>query len=331
LALQGSSLRIQNLTVTIDGKTVLDDIDFALESGSYLVVLGPSGSGKTTLLRTIAGLLDPASGSIIVDGQDVTALPPWKRGVAFVQQIPGLLPHLTVEENIVLAAELRAGLARDAARSEAWQLARMLGIEDVLHRRPGQLSGGQLQRAAIAVALATRARILLLDEPLSHLDRPLAEQLRNELKRLHQTTGITIVHVTHDQDEALALATHIAVLIDGRLEAFDKTERLYFRPPSKRVAEFLGHNVFEAERLDPGRQGLVSLPPEAIYIHLNGGYKGVLRSLTRERGRVVASIETPAGVIRAYIHPLDAEKLTTGMQVRFDVDWSLAHRLSRNT
>ncbi|HID41368.1 MAG TPA: ATP-binding cassette domain-containing protein, partial [Pyrodictium sp.] len=115
-------------------------------------------------------------------------------------------------------------------RSEAWQLARMLGIEDVLHRRPGQLSGGQLQRAAIAVALATRARILLLDEPLSHLDRPLAEQLRNELKRLHQTTGITIVHVTHDQDEALALATHIAVLIDGRLEAFDKTERLYFRP-----------------------------------------------------------------------------------------------------
>ncbi|HIQ23622.1 MAG TPA: ABC transporter ATP-binding protein [Pyrodictium delaneyi] len=321
-------IRVEGLSVSIDSKPVLVGIDFSLEKGSYLVVLGPSGSGKTTLLRTIAGLLEPDKGRILVGGRDVTGSPPWERGVALVQQLPGLLPHLTIEENIVLAAEMRAGLGREAARAEAWRLAGMLGIDHILSRKPGQLSGGQLQRAAIAVALATRARILLLDEPLSHLDRPLAEQLRAELLKLHQATGVTVIHVTHDQDEALALATHLAVLIDGRMEAFGRTIDVYYKPPSRRVAAFLGHNVVEAGSLDPEFRGVFAIPPEALHLTEDGGYRGLLRGIVRERGRIIAFIDTPAGTMRAYVHPRDAESLQPGSPVRFDVDWRLAHQLS---
>lgn len=321
-------IRVEGLSVSLGGRRVLHRVSFGLEEAGYLVVLGPSGSGKTTLLRTIAGLLEPDEGRVLVGGRDVTRKPPWERGVALVQQVPGLLPHLTVEENIILAAETRAGLSRSEAREEARRLAAMLGIEDVLDRRPGGLSGGQLQRAAIAVALATRAGVLLLDEPLSHLDRPLAEQLRGELAAIHRATGATVVHVTHDQDEALALATHLAVLIEGRIEAFGRSVEVYYRPPSARVARFLGHNVVEAGRLDPGMQGVYSVPPEAVAPDPDGAYRGRVRSLARERGRVTVLLETEAGLLRAYLHPRDAEHLEPGVELRFSIDWGLAHPLS---
>jgi putative spermidine/putrescine transport system ATP-binding protein len=224
---------------------VVSDIHLSLEPGSFFALLGPSGSGKTTLLRLIGGYLAPMTGRISLAGHDVTALPPERRRVGMVFQNYALFPHLTARGNVAFGLEVR-GVARAECRRRVDELLDLVGlVPDERDRRPGQLSGGQQQRVALARALAIEPALLLLDEPLSNLDRRLREQLRDELAALQRRTGVTTLLVTHDQEEALALADHVGILAHGRLVQIGTPRELYERPCCPFVASFLGEaNLF---------------------------------------------------------------------------------------
>ena len=215
----------------------LRGVDLAVEPGELVAVLGASGSGKSTLLRTIAGLEPADAGRVLIDGRDQAKVPPPQRGVAMVFQSFALFPHLSVERNIGFG--LRARREPDAAERVA-EATRIVRLEDVLDRRPGELSGGERQRVALARALAARPRVLLLDEPLSNLDAQLRASTRTEIRRLQEQTGVTTLHVTHDQDEALALGHRVAVLRDGRVEQVGTPDEIWERPASTWVARFVG-------------------------------------------------------------------------------------------
>jgi ABC-type sugar transport system ATPase subunit len=213
----------------------LQGVDLAVEPGELVAVLGPSGSGKSTLLRTIAGLEPADAGRVLIDGADQAAVPPARRGVAMVFQSFALFPHLSVERNIGFGLRARGeptGAVLEAARS--------LRLEELLDRRPGELSGGERQRVALARALVAAPRVLLLDEPLSNLDAQLRASARTEIRRVQERTGVTTLHVTHDQDEALALGHRVAVLRDGRVVQVGTPDELWERPASTWVARFVG-------------------------------------------------------------------------------------------
>jgi ABC-type sugar transport system ATPase subunit len=225
--------------VFADGTLALEGLDLAFETGEFIVLLGPSGSGKTTACRLLAGLEEPTSGTLWVDGRDITALPPRQRGMSMVFQNYALYAHKTVYENIAYPLRIRK-MPRAEIDRMVRGIANMLQIEVQLDRRPRQLSGGQAQRVAVARALVWQPEICLMDEPLSNLDALLRLQTRTELKRLHGELRRTFVFVTHDQEEAITLGTRIAVLNEGRLVQFDTPRRIYREPASRFVAEFIG-------------------------------------------------------------------------------------------
>ncbi|MGH8314821.1 MAG: ABC transporter ATP-binding protein, partial [Steroidobacterales bacterium] len=205
-----ASLTIRKLSIALGGTRIVDDVSLEVASGEFLVLLGPSGCGKSTLLNGIAGLADPTSGSILLDGQDITHADPAARDVGMVFQSYALYPTMTVAGNLGFGLRVR-GLPRAEVAARVKKTAQLLQLESLLDRKPAQLSGGQRQRVAIGRALVRDARIFLLDEPLSNLDAGLRAELRRELKLLHQRLGATMIHVTHDQVEAMTLATRIAV------------------------------------------------------------------------------------------------------------------------
>ena len=230
-----------------EGTAALQGLDLTFDAGEFIVLLGPSGSGKTTACRILAGLEEPTGGSIHVAGRDITDLPPRHRGIGMVFQNYALYSHKSVYENIAYPLRVRkveaARLDRDVR-----EMAALLQIERYLGRRPSQLSGGQAQRVAVARALVWQPDICLMDEPLSNLDALLRLHMRTELKRLHRELGKTFVFVTHDQEEAMTLATRVAVLRDGRLVQFDVPQQIYRKPASRFVAEFIGRpamNTFD--------------------------------------------------------------------------------------
>lgn len=222
-----------------DGTVALDRLDLDFEIGEFVVLLGPSGSGKTTACRLLAGLEQPSSGRIEIDGKDVTNMPPRFRGIGMVFQNYALYSHKTVFENIAYPLRIRKVPAVDIQRSVK-DVAELLRIGDYMHRKPAQLSGGQAQRVAVARALVWEPSICLMDEPLSNLDALLRLHMRTELNRLHRKLEKTFVFVTHDQEEAMTLATRIAVLKDGRLAQFDEPRAIYRQPANRFVAEFMG-------------------------------------------------------------------------------------------
>jgi ABC-type sugar transport system ATPase subunit len=221
------------------GVAALKQMDLSIGHGERVAVLGPSGSGKTTLLRLIAGLETPDSGSIRIGERDMAGIPPHHRQVAMVFQNPALYPHLSVRENLVFGLRAR-GVPRPSRRERAAELAASLGLEHLLDRRPGSLSGGERQRVALGRALAVEPGVLLLDEPFSSLDEPLRAELRAQLIEIHRRTSVTIIHVTHDQEEALALGQRVAVLRQGCLMQFDRPEAIHDRPAHRFVASFVG-------------------------------------------------------------------------------------------
>lgn len=227
--------------------TAVRDVSLRVGAGEFVTLLGPSGCGKTTLLRLIAGFEQPSNGRIILDGCDVTDLPPYKRDVNQVFQSYALFPHLCVQDNIAFGLRMRRLPRLEIRRrvAEAIDLVELGGLEK---RRPHELSGGQQQRVALARALVCRPKVLLLDEPMAALDAQLRRNMQIELKRLQQRLGITFVFVTHDQSEALLLSDRIAVMNAGAIEQFDQTTEIYTRPKTPFVARFIGQaNVFQSQ------------------------------------------------------------------------------------
>jgi ABC-type sugar transport system ATPase subunit len=221
------------------GTNALEALDLTVAAGELLVVLGPSGSGKTTLLRLIAGLEAPSAGSIWIEGRDMRRVPPHQRDVAMVFQSPALYPQLTVYENLKFALRAR-GVAPDQARSKVNTVAGILGLDSLLNRRPSALSGGERQRVAIGRALVRQPRVILFDEPFSSLDSPLRTGLREQVIELHRRFRTTLVHVTHDQSEALLMGDRVAILDRGRLLQCGTPRTVYDHPADRLVATFVG-------------------------------------------------------------------------------------------
>ncbi|MBU6297026.1 MAG: sn-glycerol-3-phosphate ABC transporter ATP-binding protein UgpC [Alphaproteobacteria bacterium] len=230
---------LKALEKTFGAQTVLKGVDLAIKDGEFVVIVGPSGCGKSTLLRIIAGLEDPTSGDVTIDGQSALNVSPAKRGVAMVFQSYALYPHLSVFENMAFALRIANHKPADV-KAAVERAARVLGIEPLLDRKPKALSGGQRQRVAIGRAIVRQPRLFLLDEPLSNLDAGLRVHMRHEFARLHRELKTTTIYVTHDQVEAMTLADKIVVLNDGRIEQVGSSRDVYHAPKSLFVASFLG-------------------------------------------------------------------------------------------
>lgn len=237
---RGTPIEVSQLCKHYGSIVALNNVSLSIRAGEFISLLGASGSGKSTLLKLIAGLERATKGRIQLGGIDATELPPERREIGMVFQDYALFPNMTVEENIAFPLRMR-GVANRNASTHISRVTSLLGLEKLLGRKPSQLSGGQQQRVAIARAIVFNPQILLFDEPLSALDKNLREQTKGEIKALHQRLGITIVYVTHDQSEALAMSDRIAVLDQGCIVDVDTARALYERPRSSFIAQFLGH------------------------------------------------------------------------------------------
>lgn len=252
-------IEIENVTKIFGaGKeafTALDDVSVTIQSNEFFTLLGPSGCGKTTLLRVIAGFLDPTSGTVALDGEDILPMPPYERPVNTVFQSYALFPHLTVRQNISFGLEMLNRPKSEITETVNEMLA-LVQMEPMADRKTSEISGGQQQRVALARALAPRPKVLLLDEPLSALDFKLRKEMQLELKRLQHETGITFVFVTHDQEEALTMSDRIAVMKGGTIRQIGGPRDIYDHPAERFVADFIGDtNFIEAELLSTSDAG----------------------------------------------------------------------------
>ncbi|PTM81770.1 ABC transporter ATP-binding protein [Cereibacter johrii] len=268
----------------------LDDVSVGIRRGEFFTLLGPSGCGKTTLLRLIAGFEAPSSGAILLDGRDITALPPNRRPINTVFQSYALFPHLTVAENVGFGLRMQ-GKPRTEIETVTARMLALVRLEALAKRKVAQLSGGQQQRVALARALAPQPRVLLLDEPLSALDLKLRKEMQIELKRLQHETGITFVFVTHDQEEALTMSDRIGVMSAGRILQIGPPREIYTRPANRFVASFIGETNFLPARHAGGRVTLDA----GGELTVEGGPEGRVTVAVRpEQVRLVAPDEPGA-------------------------------------
>ncbi|KUL36123.1 spermidine/putrescine ABC transporter ATP-binding protein [Streptomyces sp. NRRL F-4489] len=299
----GGDVRLRGISKTYGSFTAVHPLDLTIPAGSFFALLGASGCGKTTTLRMIAGLEEPTTGTVELAGQDVTALPPYKRQVNTVFQNYALFPHLDIFENVAF------GLRRRGIKSVAKQVGEMLDLVQLgpmARRKPQQLSGGQQQRVAVARALINHPEVLLLDEPLGALDLKLRRQMQLELKRIQTEVGITFVHVTHDQEEAMTMADTVAVMNGGRVEQLGAPAELYENPGTTFVANFLGtSNLIAAEVTAAGGEELV-LTAGGATLRLPAGR---CRTEARAGGKVLAGVR-PEKV--ALAHADDAGEIPAG-------------------
>ncbi|HUV29576.1 MAG TPA: ABC transporter ATP-binding protein [Acidobacteriota bacterium] len=342
-----SGLVLKNISKVYDGKPVLQDISLELTAGELAVLLGPSGCGKSTILRIIAGLEEPTTGEVYIDSKRVDRLRPRDRNVALVFQNYSLYPHMSVQRNLDFPLRV-AGMSGKERAARVRRIAEMLGLADRLRDKPGQLSGGQRQRVALGRAMVREPAIFLLDEPLSNLDAELRMRMRHEIVRIQRNLGRTMIHVTHDQAEALTMADRIVLLNDGQLEQIGSPEDLYQRPATRFAALFIGQPQMNliAARIDSGRlvpfgvqvpdavaakaaAGLLAgLRPEAIEIRGDGPLGGriescdymgdeyVVRLSFKEHSLTVSNVSRPIAV---------------GQEVRFTLEASALHYFDPDT
>lgn len=251
-----AAVSIQGLYKTFGGFTALSELSLDVRSGEFLTLLGPSGCGKTTLLKLISGFLEPTAGTISINGEDVTKVPPEARDTALCFQSYALFPHLSVRENLEFGLRQKKTAANDR-RARITDVAAKLGLEPQMDKLPNQLSGGQQQRVSLGRALVMRPSVILFDEPLSNLDAKLRDQVRVEIRRIQKEYGLTAIYVTHDQAEALAMSDRIVVLNGGRVEQVDTPESLYLSPRTGFVADFIGSaNVLSGRVVGQSAPGL---------------------------------------------------------------------------
>jgi len=268
----GADLELRGIRKEFPGFTAIEELDLHIPSGEFFALLGPSGCGKTTTLRIIAGLEEPTNGQVLIGGQDVTYTKPHERPVNTVFQSYALFPHMTILENVAFGLRRRKVADPIAKATEALNLVELAHVGE---RRPQQLSGGQQQRVALARALVNRPSLLLLDEPLGALDLKLRRQMQIELKAIQMEVGLTFLHVTHDQEEAMDMADTVAVMNRGRIEQMGAPEALYERPKTAFVAKFLGQsNIFVGEIADSSGDSLsISVAGSRISVPKNRAEK----------------------------------------------------------
>ena len=236
----GAQLRLQNLTKAFGPTKAVDEISLDVPTGTFVSLLGPSGSGKTTTLNLIAGFLAPDSGDILLDERSIADVPPHKRNIGMVFQSYSLFPHMTVSENVGFPLRMRTSLSREQSRHRIAEMLELVQLSHLGSRYPRQLSGGQQQRVAMARALVSHPRLLLMDEPLGALDKKLREQMQVEIKRIHRSVGTTVIYVTHDQSEALTMSDVVVVMHQARIAQIGTPRALYEAPANLFVADFLG-------------------------------------------------------------------------------------------
>ncbi len=352
---------LENLTKKFPNRNKKDGVDvvavdnfsFEIPDGTLVGLLGPSGCGKSTTLNMICGLLAPTEGKIYFGEDDVTALSPEHRGVGMVFQNYALYPHLTVKQNITFPLENRKGkdkLTKEKMAEMAYDVARLVQIEELMDRKPSELSGGQQQRVAIARALVKNPRVLLLDEPLSNLDARLRLKTREEIRKIQQTTGITTVFVTHDQEEAMSISDLIVLMRDGVVQQIGKPQEVYDDPKNLFVSKFLGTppiNVFDGEVKD-GRlcicgcavlddvkasdgEYYVGIRPEGLVPATDGKLRAALRGV-EVMGRDTSVIFECEGMgaMRAIVSSEGALNISGG-EVAFDVKPSKLYLFDKTT
>jgi spermidine/putrescine ABC transporter ATP-binding subunit len=278
-------LAIDDVSRSFGSVEALKHVSLEIRENEFFALLGPSGCGKTTLLRILAGFEEPDSGTVTLGGEDLVSIPAHRRPVNLMFQSYALFPHMTVEKNVAYGLE-REGRPRDEVRDRVAEVLATTGIPETARRKPNQLSGGQRQRVALARAIVKRPKLLLLDEPLSALDRKVREEMQLELKRLQHEVGITFVVVTHDQEEAMSMADRIAVMQLGEVKQVDAPVELYERPKSLFVARFIGNNdIFKGRAtvtgvdvpgigelpaapsgVEPGAEAYLAIRPEHVQV-----------------------------------------------------------------
>ncbi len=300
---------IENLSHSFGGLKVLDSVSLAIASGSYTVLLGPSGSGKTTLLSILGGFIQPTGGRVLIKGEDCTKVTPARRPTATVFQDYALFPHMTTGNNVAFGLRMR-GVERHERLSRARDMLEIVGLAEAFDKKPHQLSGGQRQRVALARSLIVEPAVLLLDEPLGALDLKLRRQMQNELKAIQKRVGTAFVHVTHDQEEAMALAEHVVVMNNGRIEDQGTPEKVYGSPATRFAANFMGESTilegivndtgqiqtavgrFDAIGQRSGTKILVAIRPEHVRLSASAGaIKAIVDDVTYQGSfkRVTAS------------------------------------------
>ena len=352
-----TSVEISNLSISFGKTEVIKDLHLDVQAGEFLVLLGPSGCGKSTLLHSIAGLIDVTGGSIVIGGQDMTWADPTDRNIGMVFQSYALYPTMTVKGNLSFGLRIN-GTPKPEIERRVSRAAEMLQLSPLLERKPSQLSGGQRQRVAIGRALVREAGVFLFDEPLSNLDAKLRTELRRELKLLHKTLGSTMVYVTHDQVEAMTLATRIVVMRNGKIQQIGAPSEVYEKPENLFVAGFLGApgmnflhgkllqrdgaTAFEspAMTLDaraypfraaavPGQEVILGVRPESVLLKADGAFEARV-SLIEPMGshRVVWMAFGGALWSSTVSGELDLQVDST---VRFDIDLTKITLLDRAT
>ncbi len=298
------ALSLARLTKRYGSFTAVDDVSLDVAQGQFLTLLGPSGSGKTTILMAIAGFVAPSAGTILLDGRDITPLPPEKRDFGMVFQGYALFPHMTVAENLAFPLRVR-GMDRALRDAKILATLDLVQLSQFAERRPSQLSGGQQQRVALARALVFDPALLLLDEPLSALDKKLRAELQDELKTLHRRIGRTFINVTHDQEEAMSLSDTVAILNHGKLIQIGAPDALYDRPRTRFVAGFLGKSNMIAGRITQceGSTARVGVGGTMLTQRMDAGAAGdaVLLSLRPERIALLGAGETAENMVEGRV------------------------------
>jgi putative spermidine/putrescine transport system ATP-binding protein len=339
-------LTLDKLTLAYGDTVAVKDLDLTIEKGELVALLGPSGCGKTTTMRSIAGLLNPSSGRITLDGTDITRVSANKRNVGLVFQSYALFPHLTVYENVAFGLRLK-GIGGRNLDTKVTASIKSVGLASFAARKPGELSGGQQQRVALARSMVMEPKVLLLDEPLSNLDARLRLEMRAELQRVQKETGVTMIFVTHDQIEALALADRIVVMLNGGIEQIGTPEDIYNKPVSAFVADFVGfENVFALENGKLATpNGLVELSASASQVPVpaatkglawrprmvilgSGPFQGTVRGTSFAGNTREYLLDTPLGPIKAEVDAA-LPSHAIGATLPFDLPLAAAAPLSR--
>ena len=331
-------VRLSDLTLSYGNTVAVPNLDLDIVEGELIALLGPSGCGKTTTMRAIAGLLTPSSGSIEIDGQNVTRVAANKRGIGLVFQSYALFPHLSAFENVAFGLRLQRMPEADIrSRTEAG--IETVGLTGFESRKPAEMSGGQQQRVALARSLVMDPKVLLLDEPLSNLDARLRLEMRSELQRVQKDTGVTMVFVTHDQSEALAMADRIVLMRDGKIEQLGTPSQLYAEPATAFAAEFMGfENIFriEGENLvsDTGQLPLGFTAKAPILAWRPGGvqvgqgpFSGRVLSSSFAGGHREYVLDSQLGQIKADA-PIETGEVPLGHSIAFDLPQSTARPLA---